>query len=249
MGERFRAAGYDARVTQFQGDHGVDLILTRGSETVVVQCKHHPLSTIGEPVLRDLFGAMHDLRADRGFLVTTGQVSRAARQWGTGKPIETWDGARIKDEWAVELAALSEKVRASVLPEGAAALQPNLRTGWYLYIDNQGNRGAVELPRAIGSQPALGFEPLSDSRFPRLPRTLRMRHVSLKSVEPRPRYVKRIAYVRFPSDQYTSGLVFSNPGGGQTVWKITGEYAERRDRGPQPDTGFVTMRWVPNGPG
>jgi hypothetical protein len=65
----------------------VDLALTKPGERVVFQCKHHPLSTIGEPVLRDLFGAMHHLGADAGFLVTTGQVSKAARKWAVGKPI------------------------------------------------------------------------------------------------------------------------------------------------------------------
>jgi hypothetical protein len=82
VGERFRELGYDVQVTSFQGDHGVDLLLTRpGGEKIVVQCKHHPRSTIGEPVLRDLFGAMHHLGAHAGFLVTTGQISKAAREW------------------------------------------------------------------------------------------------------------------------------------------------------------------------
>src|SRR5919108_6622030 len=71
-GERFRALGYDVQVTPYQGDHGIDLVLTKAGETVIVQCKHHPLGSVGEPVLRDLFGALHHVAADRAILVTTG---------------------------------------------------------------------------------------------------------------------------------------------------------------------------------
>jgi restriction system protein len=89
VGERFRDLGYEVHVTPFQGDLGVDLILSRDDEKVIVQCKHHPLSTIGEPVLRDRFGA-HHVGATSAALITTGQLSTAARQWLIGKPIQVW---------------------------------------------------------------------------------------------------------------------------------------------------------------
>jgi hypothetical protein len=122
--------------------------------------------------------------------------------------------------------------------------------GWYVYTDNLNNRWAIELPRSIGEQAALAFEPLTDPTVPTLPRTLRMRHINLKSDEAKPRYLKRIPYgqPRLPSNVWTEGLVFTNSSGRQTTWKITSDLAERRDRGPQPKTGFVSMRWVPNYP-
>jgi Restriction endonuclease len=249
VGEQFRRSGYKVQATPFRGDHGVDLILTRDREKTVVQCKHHPLTTIGEPVLRDLFGAMNHLQADGGFLVTTGQVSKAAREWLVGKRIEVWDANRLKHDWSVELAQLAERLAAHVSPDGVPPTQTS-RTGWYVYVDDQNNRWAVELPRTIGGQPSLGFEPLTDPKIPPLPRTSRMRHMRLKSVEAKPRYLKRIPYGQptLPSNAWTEGLTLTSSTGRQAFWRITGEAIETRDRGPQPKTGFVTMRWVPNVP-
>src|SRR5216683_1033089 len=223
VGERFRDLGYEVHVTPFQGDHGVDLILTRPDEKIVVQCKHHPLSTVGEPVLRDLFGAMHHMGANSAALVTTGQLSKAARDWLVGKPIQVWDALRLKQEWGVELALLTSQLIRSVSPDGILPTKTNRSTGWYVYIDQQKNRWAVELPRSIGGQVALGFEPLTDPTIPTLPRGLRMRHVNLRSVEPKPRYLKRIPYAlpQFTANVWREGLVFTSSTGRQTTWRIT----------------------------
>src|SRR5712691_11371939 len=223
VGERFRDLGYEVHVTPFQGDHGVDLILTRDDEKVIVQCKHHPLSTIGEPVLRDLFGAMHHVGANSAALVTTGQLSKAARDWLVGKPIQVWDAPRLKQEWGVALSVLASQLIRSVSPEGTLPTKGNRSTGWYVYTDNENNRWAVELPRSIGGQAALSFEPLTDPTIPTLPRTVRMRYVSLKSREPKPRYLKRVPYgqPRFPKSAWTDGLVFVSSTGRQTTWKIS----------------------------
>lgn len=222
VGEQFRDLGYEVQVTPFQGDHGVDLILTRHGEKTIVQCKHDPLSTVGEPILRDLFGAMHHMGANSAALVTTGQLTKAARDWLVGKPIQVWDAPRLKQEWGVALATLSGQVTRSVSPEGTLSTKANRNTGWYVYTDNQNNRWAVELPRSIGGQAALAFEPLTDPTIPTLPRGLRMRHVNLKSVEPKPRYLKRIPYglPRFPASAWTDGVVFTSSTGRQTTWRI-----------------------------
>jgi hypothetical protein len=220
----------------------VDLILTKEKETTVVQCKHHPFSTVGEPVLRDLFGAMNHLRADAGFLVTTGRVSQAARDWVVDKPIQIWDAERLRTEWETAVALLAGEIAKTVAPEEATSKLSSKGTGWYVYTDNLNNRWAVELPRSIGGQAAFGFEPLTDPKTPSLPRTLRMRHMNLKSVEATPRYLRKIPYGQptLPSTAWTEGLTLVSVNGRQAVWKITGETIERRDGGPQPQTGFVT---------
>jgi hypothetical protein len=222
VGQRFRDLGYDVQVTPFQGDHGIDIVLTKPGETVIVQCKHHPLSTIGEPILRDLFGTLHHVGAQSAALVTTGQLSKAARDWLVGKPIQVWDAPRLKLEWGAELAALAAQIARTVLPEGNSPMRAKRGTSWYVYTHRDGNRYAVELPRSIGDQVALGFEPLTDSTIPTLPRGLRMRHMHLKSVEPRPRYLKRIPYGKptFPPSAWTEGLVFTSSTGRRTIWRI-----------------------------
>ena len=92
---RFRDLGYSVKTTGMGGDHGVDLILEKGGQTAVVQCKNYKAWPVGEPVLRDLYGAMHDHRADRAYLVTSGRLTQAATKWVQGKPIEVWDGDRL----------------------------------------------------------------------------------------------------------------------------------------------------------
>jgi hypothetical protein len=67
-------------LTPFQGDHGVDLILARAGEKVIVQCKHRPRGSVGEPVLRDLFGALHH------FNRTSRSTSTRCATWSPAKP-------------------------------------------------------------------------------------------------------------------------------------------------------------------
>lgn len=100
VGMLFKLAGYQATNTQYVADHGIDLEITgRGVRRGLVQCKRYR-GTVGEPTIRDLYGTMMHERSDYGWLATTGGVSRQARDWVTGKPIELWDGQRL-----VELAA------------------------------------------------------------------------------------------------------------------------------------------------
>lgn len=83
----FKARGYEARTTRSTGDHGIDGFLSKGGKKFLLQCKRVQ-HRIGEPVLRDFYGAMIHEAADGGILVTTGGVSPSAREWAKGKPIE-----------------------------------------------------------------------------------------------------------------------------------------------------------------
>lgn len=100
VGMLFKLVGYQVRNTQYVADHGIDLEVTgQGLGLGLVQCKRYR-GTVGEPTVRDLYGTMMHERADHGWLATTGGVSRQARAWAAGKPIELWDGQQL-----VELAA------------------------------------------------------------------------------------------------------------------------------------------------
>jgi restriction system protein len=92
---RFQDLGYSIKTIGTQGDHGVDIVAQKDEETAVVQCKKFITSTVGEPKLRDLYGAMHDFGANRAFLVTTGSLTKPAKDWIKGKPIGVWDGDYI----------------------------------------------------------------------------------------------------------------------------------------------------------
>ncbi len=123
---RFRSLGYTVKTAGVTGDHGVDLLVERTGEIAVVQCKNYRSRSVGEPVLRDLFGAMHDFGADQAYLVTTGRLTDAAVRWAGGKPIHVWDGhyvARLSKEMArpshaaanPELAPVDDKPTRGVL--------------------------------------------------------------------------------------------------------------------------------------
>jgi restriction system protein len=89
---RLRTLGYTVRHVGGQGDHGVDLFAEKDRELAVVQCKRFTGSrTVGEPQIRDLFGAMHGEGASRALVITAGYFTAEARAWARGKSIELWD--------------------------------------------------------------------------------------------------------------------------------------------------------------
>jgi hypothetical protein len=96
----FQLIGYRVRNTPDIADHGIDLwVCDDRLRSGLVQCKRYR-GTVGEPAVRDLYGTLIHENADYGWLVTTGAISRQAREWVNGKPVELWDGQRL-----VELAA------------------------------------------------------------------------------------------------------------------------------------------------
>jgi restriction system protein len=95
IGIMFRLNGYRVRNTQYSGDHGVDIEVSKPPvNTGLVQCKRYR-GTVGERVVRELYGTLIHERGDRAWLATTGAISRQAREWASGKPIELWDGQKL----------------------------------------------------------------------------------------------------------------------------------------------------------
>jgi hypothetical protein len=82
----FRRMGYEVEHTPYSADGGIDGYMRKDGELAIVQCKRVK-SSVGEPVLRDLFGSMHAVGAREGVVVTTGKVSKQARSWSKDKPI------------------------------------------------------------------------------------------------------------------------------------------------------------------
>lgn len=91
----FARQGYHVVNTPDVKDGGVDVILTdQNGSRAVVQCKRYR-GTVGEEIVRDLYGTMIHAEAERAFLVTTGSISPSAYRWAAGKPIELIDGTRL----------------------------------------------------------------------------------------------------------------------------------------------------------
>ena len=93
---RLREQGFRVSEVGGQGDHGVDLIAERGDERIVVQCKRwFGIRLVGEPQVRDLYGAMHHESATGAMVITTGVFSEPALAWARGKPVLLWDVERL----------------------------------------------------------------------------------------------------------------------------------------------------------
>jgi hypothetical protein len=86
VGDLFRRAGFEVDITQASGDHGVDLWARMQGRLVAVQCKRWD-GAVGEPVVRDLYGAMTAGHAHAGCLVTTGSFTTQAHQFSKDKPL------------------------------------------------------------------------------------------------------------------------------------------------------------------
>jgi HJR/Mrr/RecB family endonuclease len=100
----FRWKGYQVQVRGRSGDHGVDLeLVTVHGRRGIVQCKRYQ-HTVGEKIVRDLFGTLLHERAAHAFLVTTADISPAAYAWAAGKPITLIDGTTL-----VKIAAVTRE--------------------------------------------------------------------------------------------------------------------------------------------
>ena len=97
VGEAYRRQGYNVEETGGRGpDGGVDLILRRGGETALVQCKQWKTQSVGVKPLRELRGVAANEKATRGIFVTCGGYTQAALcEAGGQPPLELIDGPKL----------------------------------------------------------------------------------------------------------------------------------------------------------
>ena len=96
VGEAFRLQGY--RVSENAGsgpDGGVDLTLSKGNETFLVQCKQWKALKVGVNVVRELYGVMAAKGASGGFVVTSGRFTDAAIAFAQGRNVQLVDGPKL----------------------------------------------------------------------------------------------------------------------------------------------------------
>jgi len=86
----FEKNGWKVSETRITGDGGIDLVLWKNKEKSIAQCKRFR-GTVGEPLLRDFYGAMISEGVSKGYFVTTGLFSLSALKFAENKPIELID--------------------------------------------------------------------------------------------------------------------------------------------------------------
>jgi restriction system protein len=95
VAETYQSLGYEANQVGHSGDHGVDVRLRApNGELWIVQCKRYR-GTVGENIVRELYGTMMSEKSARAVLITTAHITPPAIEWARGKPIELIDGQRL----------------------------------------------------------------------------------------------------------------------------------------------------------
>jgi restriction system protein len=96
VAESFRLKGY--AVTELGGPSahgGVDLVLHKGTEEALVQCKQWRAFKVSVKTIRELYGVMAAEGAAAGFVVTSGEFTADAIEFARGRNIELIDGAHL----------------------------------------------------------------------------------------------------------------------------------------------------------
>jgi restriction system protein len=116
VGEYFRRQGFAVAETGGGGaDGGVDLVLRRGSDRYIVQCKQWRALRVGVEPVRELYGVLHARRSAGGFVVTSGNFTDEAKRFAEGREIELIDGEKLAGAIRQQAA-----VRPRVEPTGAS---------------------------------------------------------------------------------------------------------------------------------
>lgn len=92
--------GFETETTKASGDGGIDLIAYNHqpllSGKYIIQCKRYS-GSVGEPIIRDLYGVVMSERANKGILMTTGYFTKSAISFAEGKPIELIAGKEVQE--------------------------------------------------------------------------------------------------------------------------------------------------------
>lgn len=117
VGEAFRLQGYSVVETGGAGpDGGIDLVLRKGNEKFLVQCKQWKAFTVGVTVVRELYGVMAANGAAGGFVVTSGKFTDDAKKFSEGRNLKLLDGQ--------VLTAMIKSATANLTNQAPAAKQP-----------------------------------------------------------------------------------------------------------------------------
>jgi restriction system protein len=108
VGEHFRQLGFSVTVTGGGGpDGGVDVLLRKGSDRYLVQCKHWRARRVGVEAVRELYGVMAAQRMAGGFVVTSGDFTEEARAFASGREVQLINGQALQQAVRAQSAATS----------------------------------------------------------------------------------------------------------------------------------------------
>lgn len=108
IGEYFRRQGYIVIDNGGGGpDGGVDVLLQKGSDRYLVQCKHWRALRVGVQPVRELYGVMAAKRVAGGFVVTSGDFTEEARSFAQGREVQLINGKALQSAIRAQAASAS----------------------------------------------------------------------------------------------------------------------------------------------
>jgi restriction system protein len=165
VGEAFRLKGFSVAETGGGGsDGGVDLVLKKGTETFLVQCKQWRAFKVSVNTVRELYGVMAARGAAGGYVVTSGRFTDDAKEFASGRNIELIEGKALHDMiQAAKSAEVSQKNpsprQVSSAASGAAPTCPKCGTAMVKRTAKQGAHigsefwGCPRYPACRGTRP------------------------------------------------------------------------------------------------
>ncbi|ABA56523.1 MULTISPECIES: restriction endonuclease [Nitrosococcus] len=122
VGECYRRQGYRVEEKGGEGaDGGVDLVLRRQGEVILVQCKQWKTRQVGVAKVRELYGVVAGENATRGILVTCGQFTPDARAFAKGKALELVEGTTLLER--ISEVQKHSKTDPGIVPKRAQSTQ------------------------------------------------------------------------------------------------------------------------------
>jgi restriction system protein len=123
IGESFRRRGYEVVETGGDGaDGGMDLVLRKGGERFLVQCKQWRARQVGVSTVRQLYGVIAAENAQGGFVVTSGSFTRDAQEFARANSLELIDGADLARLFADKREAPPSSASAPACPRCGSAM-------------------------------------------------------------------------------------------------------------------------------
>lgn len=168
IGEAFRQDGYTVSGNVGSGpDGGVDLVLAKGSDRFLVQCKHWRKMSVGVTVIREFYGVMTSRAVTGGFVVASGSFTPDAEAFASKCRIELIDGRRLA-EWMTRASAAT----ASRPQEGRSAPGESVVRGVEVTVPRCRLCGSTMIMRTARRGSSVGQQFWGCQRFPQCRETL-----------------------------------------------------------------------------
>lgn len=97
VAEGFRHRGYAVSETGGGGGRAVDMVLTRGQDRFLVDCKPWRTLAVGPAPVRELIALVRHREAAGGFVVSSGEFTEEARRLAAGHPVQLIDGKVLRE--------------------------------------------------------------------------------------------------------------------------------------------------------